>query len=93
MLNEFEDLSGLKSNPSKSSVFLAGVAPHEKQEILHLLQMPEGALPMRYPGVPLITKRMSAVDCDCLITKVSSRIDSWLVVRKLSFAGRFFFFF
>jgi hypothetical protein len=87
LLNEFEDLSGLKSNPSKSSVFLTGVAPHEKQKILHLLHMPEGVLPVRYLGVPLITKHMSAADCDCLITKVSSRIDSWLV-RKLSFAGR-----
>jgi hypothetical protein len=39
-LNEFEELSGLKANPSKSSVFLAGVPPLVKQEILHVLQMP-----------------------------------------------------
>ncbi len=58
-----------------------------KQEILHVLQMPKGVLPVRYLGVPLISKRLSAVDCEVLITKISSRIDSWLV-RKLSFAGR-----
>jgi len=52
LLNEFEDLSGLKSNPSKSSVFLAGVAPHEKQKILHLLHMPEGVLPVRVSWGP-----------------------------------------
>jgi hypothetical protein len=86
-LNEFEDLSGLKANPSKSYVFIAGVPPLVKQRILHVLQMPEGVLPMRYLGVPLITKRLSAVDCESLITKISSRIDSWLVT-KLSFAGR-----
>jgi hypothetical protein len=42
---------------------------------------------VRYLGVPLISKRLSAADCDSLISKISSRIDSWLV-RKLSFAGR-----
>jgi hypothetical protein len=42
---------------------------------------------VRYLGVPLSTKRLSTVDCEALITKISSRIDSWLV-RKLSFAGR-----
>jgi len=52
LLNGFEDLSGLKSNPSKSSVFLAGVAPHEKQKILHLLHMPEGVLPVRVSWGP-----------------------------------------
>lgn len=30
---------------------------------------------------------MSAIDCDILVTKVSARIDSWLV-KNLSFAGR-----
>jgi hypothetical protein len=58
-----------------------------KQEILRVLQMPKGVLPVRYLGVPLISKRLSAVDCEALITKISSCIDSWLV-RKLSFAGR-----
>ncbi len=42
VLVEFEDLLGLKANPSKSSVFKAGVPPLEKQALLHLLHMPEG---------------------------------------------------
>jgi len=49
--------------------------------------MSEGTLPVRYLGVPLITKRLSAVDCDTLVAKIISRIESWLV-KHLSFAGR-----
>jgi hypothetical protein len=49
--------------------------------------MPEGSLPVRYLGVPLITKRLSAMDCDALVAKIAGRIDSWLV-RHLSFARR-----
>jgi hypothetical protein len=41
--------------------------------------MSEGTLPVRYLGVPLITKRLSAVDCDTLVAKIISRIESWLV--------------
>lgn len=58
-----------------------------KQDILELLQMPEGVLPVRYLGVPLITKRLTSVDCESLVTKITARIDFWLV-KKLSFAGR-----
>jgi hypothetical protein len=42
---------------------------------------------VRYLGVPLISSRLSAADCGALITKITSRIDSWLS-RNLSFAGR-----
>jgi hypothetical protein len=87
VLADFEDLSGLKANPMKSNFFCAGVHRDDKAVFLDALQMPEGSLPVRYLGVPLITKRLSALDCDALVAKVAGRIDSWLV-RHLSFAGR-----
>jgi len=86
-LAEFEALSGLKANPSKSLVFLARVTPAAKHNLFELLHMLKRVLPMRYLGVPLISKRLSAADCDSLISKISSKIDSWLV-KKLSSAGR-----
>jgi hypothetical protein len=86
-LVDIEALSGLKANPSKSSVFIAGVSTTDKQNLFELLHMPKGVISVRYLGVPLITKMLSATDCDSLIFKISSRIDYWLV-RKLSFAGR-----
>jgi len=78
---------GLKTNPDKSLVFCAGLTDRGKQDVLNLLQMSEGTLPVCYLGVPLITKRLSAVDCDSLVNKITTRINSWLV-KNLSFAGR-----
>jgi hypothetical protein len=49
--------------------------------------MPEVSFLVRYLGVPLITKWLSAVDCEVLAARISGRIDSWLV-RHLSFASR-----
>lgn len=86
ILVEFESLSGLRANPAKSTIFCAGASEQEK-DILSLFQMNEGSLLVRYLGVPLITKKLSATDCECLVTKVSAKIDSWLV-KNLSFAGR-----
>jgi len=58
-----------------------------KLEILDLLQMAEGKLPVRYLGVPLITSRLSAADCERLVAKFTSRVESWCS-KHLSFAGR-----
>jgi hypothetical protein len=52
------------------------VPREEKEGILEFLQMKEGTLPARYLGVQLITKRLSAEDCEILIGKVAARIDS-----------------
>lgn len=38
-------------------------------------------------GVPLISKKPSAADCECLLDKISSRINYWLS-KHLSFEGR-----
>lgn len=40
--------------------------------------MEDGFLPVRYLGVPLISKKLFDKDCDALIQKISCRIDSWL---------------
>jgi hypothetical protein len=87
VLAEFEVLSGLKANPAKSAFFCAGIHRDDKLAFLEVLKMPEGSLPVRYLGVPLITRRLSVVDCEVLVAKIAGRIDSWLV-RHLSFAGR-----
>jgi hypothetical protein len=86
-LAEFEFLSGLKANPAKTSISLAGVSLEVKQDILDFPQMQAGSLPVRYLGVTLITKRLSSSDCETLVGRITARIDSW-TVRNLSFAGR-----
>lgn len=86
VLHEFSELSGLKTNPTKSTLFCSGIASVEKGRIVDCLQMEEGKLPVLYLGVPLISLRLSTSDCSSLLDKITSRIDSWLS-HNLSFAG------
>jgi len=86
-LSDFEELSVLKANPAKSSFFCSSASNDTKQELLDILQMVEGKLPVRYLGVPLITRRLSVADCEALMDKFTSRIDSWCS-KHLTFAGR-----
>lgn len=75
------------TNPAKSSFYCTGVSKDDKAAILDILHMPKGSLPIKCLGVPLITRKLSALDCEALVAKVAGRIDSWLV-KHLSFAGR-----
>jgi hypothetical protein len=87
VLVEFEELSSLKANPSKSSFYCSGISERVKHILLNELQMKEGYLPVRYLGVPLISSRLSSADCSVLLDRITGRIDSWLS-RNLSYAGR-----
>jgi hypothetical protein len=87
VLKEFEELSGLKANPHKSSFFCSSISAETKLGLLNLLQLAEDKLPVRYLGVLLITFRHSTVDCESLVAKFTSRIDSWCS-KHLSFVGR-----
>jgi hypothetical protein len=84
-LAEFEELSGLKDNPSKSFVFCSGISDRLKQLLLQDLQIQEGKFPVRYLGVPLISTRLIAADCEQLLDRITSCISSWLS-RNLSYA-------
>jgi hypothetical protein len=84
-LLEFERISRLKANPSKSSLFCSSISTRIKDLLLVELQMKEGVLPVRYLGVPLISPRLSAEDCR-MLEKISRRIDSW-TSKNLFFAG------
>jgi hypothetical protein len=84
---EFEDLSSLKANPSKSSFYCSGLPDRMKHIILDELKMNEGHLPVRYLGVPLISSRLSTANCGVLLDRITGRIDYWLS-KNLSYAGR-----
>ncbi|GAV73101.1 LOW QUALITY PROTEIN: zf-RVT domain-containing protein, partial [Cephalotus follicularis] len=58
-----------------------------KRDILHRVGSLEGLLPVTYLGLPLITKRISKVDCNPLVERITARANSW-VSKALSFAGR-----
>ena len=50
-------------------------------------ELNSGELPVRYLGLPLISKRLSAKECSPLIQAVSHRLQSWKA-KLLSYAGR-----
>lgn len=80
-------LQALKSVLEKSTIFLAGVSLQHRAEVLNRYHFETGTLPVRYLGIPLLTKTMTASDYLPLLEKIRARISSW-TGRFLSFAGR-----
>ena len=86
-LLEFENLSGLKANPSKSSLYCSRISDRMKHIMVDDLMMKEGHLLVRYLGVPLISSRLSLANSGALLSRISGRIDSWFS-KNLSYVGR-----
>ncbi|GKE33875.1 RNA-directed DNA polymerase, eukaryota, reverse transcriptase zinc-binding domain protein [Tanacetum coccineum] len=86
-LTEFGGLSGLLPNVSKSIVFFGNVREVTRLRILNIMPFREGSLPVRYLGVPLISKRLYIKDCQLLIDKARKRLLDWKN-KSLSFASR-----
>ncbi|CAA7053053.1 unnamed protein product [Microthlaspi erraticum] len=84
VLDEFARFSGLRISMEKSTLYLAGAV---KQEMATRFAFDSGQLPVRYLGLPLLTKRMSTSDYQPLLEKIMGKITSWKA-RFLSFAGR-----
>lgn len=87
ILRDFEERSGLAISIEKTTLFAAGIKPHEMQQIKQATGLTEGTLPVRYLGVPLCTKKLSLNNCAPLIQAIKTKLHSW-TVRSLSFAGR-----
>ncbi|KAL0282286.1 UNVERIFIED_CONTAM: hypothetical protein Sradi_7265400 [Sesamum radiatum] len=58
-----------------------------RQNILDILGFPEGSLPLKYLGVPLVSSRLKIADCQGLIGKLEGRLAGWGHLN-FSFAGR-----
>ena len=71
----------------KSVLFTAGVNENVKNDILNITGFCVGSIPMKYLGVPLISKRLSHFDCQPLLDKILSRIQAWTSI-SLSYEGR-----
>lgn len=85
-LDLFSSLSSLTANASKSSVFLAGVDSNEAYSIIDCFGFQLEIFLFCYLGVPLVTTKLSCLDCSSLIEKVDNRIKGW--ENKVStFAG------
>ena len=83
----FAQWSGLNISIEKSTVYMAGVAVEERNRILRNFPFAEGTLPVRYLGLPLMTKVMGKNDYLPLVERARSRINTW-TCTFLSYAGR-----
>ncbi|GKV04889.1 hypothetical protein SLEP1_g16984 [Rubroshorea leprosula] len=66
MMQKFEEfgrVSGLEVNRMKSQVFFSGVREGQKVALIQKLGFAEGQLPIRYLGLPLISKKLSPGAC------------------------------
>ncbi|KAG7579308.1 Reverse transcriptase domain [Arabidopsis thaliana x Arabidopsis arenosa] len=87
VFDEFAKKSGLRISMEKSTIYMAGQLNTTHQEIQDQFHFEVGSLPVRYLGLPLLTKRLTATDFSPLIEQIKRKISSW-TARYLSFAGR-----
>ncbi|XP_018435547.2 uncharacterized protein LOC108807802 [Raphanus sativus] len=87
VLSDFELMSGLAVNVSKTTLFTSGMMEAESQRIANRFGLARSNLPVRYLGTPLCTKKLSFSDCDPLLLQIKKKMSSW-TTRSLSMAGR-----
>lgn len=76
VFQELTKMSGLNISLEKSTLFLAGVKEDDSIAILEQFPFEDGALPVRYLGLPLMSKKMSVDDYGSLISRIKSKISS-----------------
>ncbi|XP_050222262.1 uncharacterized protein LOC126672354 [Mercurialis annua] len=66
-LSHFQSVSGLHVNNEKSSIFFCNTPAHNKSIILNTMGFAEGSLPVKYLGMPLVSRRLSKIDSQCQV--------------------------
>lgn len=84
--NKFEEMSELRINLDKISIYLAGVSTTARDTIVNRFNFNITSLPVRYLGLPLLTKRMTSANYNHLLEKLRQMITKWSV-KFLSFVG------
>nr|XP_016476659.1 PREDICTED: uncharacterized protein LOC107798203 [Nicotiana tabacum] len=87
LFQKFSAALGLVANLNKSCINFGGVNQSTQQQIKEILGYKKGEFPFRYLGVPMSTKRLSAIQCVPLIEKMLHRIQNW-ATKYLSYAGK-----
>lgn len=87
ILDEFKQSSGLGINRQKTALLIDGGDFDRTRLVSERFGVTQGALPVRYLGVPLMAQKMKRQDYQPLIDRINLRFTSW-TARHLSFAGR-----
>ena len=77
VLEQFQRLSSLTATTQRSPTFYAGVSQEVKRQISSIRHFKESELLIRYLGVPLIARKLSALDCKALLERITAIINSW----------------
>ena len=84
--HDFATWSGLHMNPSKTELFTSGLNQSESTAIASY-GFPAGNLPIRYLGLPLMSRKLKISEYAPLMNKITRSFQAWSV-KLLSFAGR-----
>ncbi|KAL2225574.1 UNVERIFIED_CONTAM: hypothetical protein Sindi_3033500, partial [Sesamum indicum] len=76
-LDRFAIWSGLRLNVQKSHLTISCSAQGLRKEMLTTLGFQEGALPIRYLGLPLLSSSLTIADYRPLLVKIDKRIAGW----------------
>ncbi|XP_039069262.1 uncharacterized protein LOC120215754 [Hibiscus syriacus] len=87
VLDLFYEISGLQLNSSKCKIFSTGCSSRSVDLFQQISGFKKGSLPVRYLGIPLVTRKLTEKDCVVLIDKIKQRLHHWSA-RNLSYAGR-----
>ncbi|GJS11309.1 RNA-directed DNA polymerase, eukaryota, reverse transcriptase zinc-binding domain protein [Tanacetum coccineum] len=69
-IDDFSKVSGLVPNLNKSIIFFGNVNLGTQRSILNIVHFKVGVFPVKYLGVPLLTKRLRKDDCKHIVDKV-----------------------
>lgn len=76
-VNLFSTISGLQLNKEKCTAFFGNVSNDIRGSVIQYSGFVEGHLPITYLGVPLLSKGLTARDCQPLIRRICSRVELW----------------
>ncbi|XP_059295552.1 uncharacterized protein LOC132048888 [Lycium ferocissimum] len=85
--NHFSDVSGLKANVDKISLYVVGVSNELRTGPLTAMQFQLGELPFKYLGVPLSSRKLNISQCLPLVDKIIARVKC-CTSKFLSYGGR-----
>lgn len=76
-LDEFSNVSGLKPSMEKSTVYMSNIPGDNREDIMNIRPFRTGNLPVRYLGVPHLSKGLHPKDCKGIIDRVQKRLMDW----------------
>ena len=86
-LEDFKRESRLEINKDKSQIFYFNTPPITRRNITRILEFPEGTLPLKYLGAPLLEGKATQRNWKELLDKMESKLNNW-THRALNFLSK-----